>query len=222
MKNRINTARRRFITYSGSILGLSALPGGLLHAASLLPTPRQSAGPFYPDSLPLDTDNDLIHVADGPAAKGTATNVFGQLLDRSGNAVAGARIEIWQCDANGRYHHPDDSNPASLDPNFQAFGSTITDQDGRYRFRTIKPVSYPGRTPHIHFRIKGDAFNSLTTQMYIRGEPQNDRDGIFRRLRSIEAKNAVQAEFLPDPGATAELQARWDIVLGIEDIFEKG
>ncbi|GGX66437.1 dioxygenase family protein [Saccharospirillum salsuginis] len=209
------TTRRRFLiglAASGPLL----LPAPLLRAAGhLVLTPTQSAGPFYPDELPLDHDNDLIRVNDGEQAKGVISNVYGRVLDRSGAPVPQARVEIWQCDANGRYHHQGDPNDAALDPNFQGFGSTTTDTDGRYRFRTIKPVPYPGRTPHIHFRVKGEAFEDLTTQLYVAGDPQNIEDWLYRNVGSPELRQLVEAEFVASSSESAELEAEWDIVVGI-------
>lgn len=208
-----DTTRRRFLiglAASGPIL----LPSPLLRAAGhLVLTPPQSAGPFYPDELPLDSDNDLIRVNGGEQAKGVVSNVFGRVLDRSGAPVPQARVEIWQCDANGRYHHQGDPNDAALDPNFQGFGATTTDADGRYRFRTIKPVPYPGRTPHIHFKVMGEAFDELTTQMYIAGNPQNAEDWLYRNVGGPELRQLVEAEFVASSSESAELEAEWDIVV---------
>lgn len=122
--------------------------------AALTATPQQTTGPFYPIELPLDRDNDLARVTGAAApAQGQITHVLGRVLDREERPIAGARIEIWQCNAFGRYHHPRDTRDAPLDPGFQGYGETVSAADGGYRFRTIKPVSYPGRTPHIHFAV---------------------------------------------------------------------
>ncbi len=205
--------RRRFLSFTaaGSMLSLGSLAAG----NDLIFTPRQTAGPFYPETIPLDSDNDLVQVKGKNAiAKGTITNVYGHVLDRQGEPVTDATVEIWQCDANGRYHHPDDSNDAPLDENFQAYGKTQTDAEGRYRFRTIKPVPYPGRTPHIHYRITTPGGDQLTTQMYIDGFAGNQRDGLFRRLGSEQRQKAVSASFVDNPDDSAELMARWDVVMG--------
>lgn len=202
-------SRRQFLTL---VLG-SAAAASARAAAPLVATPSQTAGPFYPESLPLDSDNDLIHVAgrDG-VARGTVTNVYGRVLDPGGRAIGDARVEIWQCDANSRYHHPDDRNPAAPDENFQGYGATRTDAEGRYRFRTIRPVPYPGRTAHIHFRITTPSNEQLTTQLYVRGEPGNAEDFLFKRLG--ERQDGVLADFVPNGDDSAELQARFDVVLG--------
>ena len=138
MPNRPDHKRRRLV----AALGLLSLPAA---AAGLLPpTPRQSAGPFYPTELPLDDDNDLTWVGDRKQrATGEITDLSGRILDTNGRPIAGARVEIWQCDANGRYRHPRDPNRSALDPDFQGHGHFLTDTDGGYRFRTIRPVPYP-------------------------------------------------------------------------------
>src|SRR5262247_4432029 len=118
--------RRRFLT--GVTVAAAA---GVLRpwpaAAALLPTPPQTSGPFYPMSLPLDSDNDLVRVAgQAAAALGTVTHVSGRVLDLNGRPVPEARVEIWQCDANGRYHYVRDRNPGKEDPGFQGYGHTVT------------------------------------------------------------------------------------------------
>lgn len=210
MENTVmHASRRRFL----GLLIAGAAAGPARAVDRLAATPRQTAGPFYPLSLPLDADNDLVRVAGREGtARGTAANVYGQVLDGEGRGIAGARVEIWQCDANGRYHHPDDTNPAAPDENFQGYGTTVTDADGRYRFRTIRPVSYPGRTPHIHYRVTTRSNDQLTTQLYVRGEPGNATDGIFRRLG--ERQQQVLADFVPSADESAELMARFDLVFG--------
>ena len=211
--------RRQWIKLAGSAAGLSVLPG-VLRAAQYLLTPPQTEGPFYPERIPLDSDNDLVQVAGRTAmAGGTISNVVGRVLDERGRAVRGALVEIWQCDANGRYHHRGDDRDAPLDENFQGFGSFTTGADGAYRFRTIKPVHYPGRTPHIHFKIKGPDFEALTTQMYVRGEPGNERDFLFKRIRDERARESLLVAFEPDPEDSAELLAHFDIVIVADGRF---
>jgi protocatechuate 3,4-dioxygenase beta subunit len=129
-------------------------------------------------------------------------------------------VEIWQCDANGRYHHLADRRDAPLDDGFQGYGQYVTGTDGGYRFRTIRPVRYPGRTPHIHFKLSGSGFGGLTTQMYVAGEPRNARDGVLNRIPDEQQRAAVIVEFLPDTLGGAELEARFDIVLAADGRFE--
>ena len=210
----ILTSRRRLLHGAGALAATAVLPAG---AADLIATPPQSTGPFYPLSLPLDADNDLVIVEGGPErAAGTVLHLGGRVLDADGRPVRGARLEIWQCDAFGVYHHPrDPRGPA--DANFQGFGATTADDEGGYRFRTIEPVPYPGRTPHIHFRIIGPGFEPLTTQMYLAGQPLNERDGLYRRLGDRARLVTVNLEPAPDLEPTAKSGAKrglFDIVLG--------
>lgn len=176
-------------------------------------TPRQTAGPFYPDEKPLDRDADLTRVRGrGAGAAGQIVYLSGQILDVQGRPVEGARIEIWQANAHGRYAHPWDSSRRPLDPNFQGYGVQVTDAQGRYRFKTIKPGAYDSRPPHIHVDIA--AKTELTTQIYFPGEPLNERDGIFRSTRDRElliAKPAEAREAVED-GA---LVLRWDAVIRV-------
>jgi protocatechuate 3,4-dioxygenase, beta subunit len=175
-------SRREFLLTTGATAAALAL-GNVrsAHASALTPTPRVSEGPFYPQSFPADVDNDLTRVAGkSTAAKGTVLDVTGRVLDTSGKPMANARIEIWQCDATGTYHHV---GYEAGDDNFQGFGATTTDAEGRYRFRTIKPAPYPGRTPHIHYIVKPTAGKRLTSQMFIEGEALNERDFLYRAVR---------------------------------------
>lgn len=194
---------------SAAALGLGPWPAW----AALTPTPRQSAGPFYPETLPLDDDNDLVVVKGQPRpAKGEVVHVWGRVVDENGRPLAGERVEIWQCDALGVYHHP--AAGGGADPGFQGFGHTVTAADGGYRFRTIKPVPYTGRVPHIHFAVRGPRVQNFTTQLYLADHPDNERDFIFRRI-DPKARAGVLVQFQPAPelfGAGA-VAGRFDIVL---------
>jgi protocatechuate 3,4-dioxygenase beta subunit len=186
----------------------------LAWAEALLPTPRQSAGPFYPVQLPLDDDNDLTQVAGrNGLAKGRITDLFGRIVDTNGRPLTGVRIEIWQCDANGRYHHPRDNQPVAVDENFQGHGHTTTDADGSYRFRTIRPVYYPGRTPHIHAAVLPPGHSPLVTQIYIKDEPRNAQDFLFNRI-PVERRSMVLADFKPTVSGDTEFVAQFDLVIG--------
>jgi protocatechuate 3,4-dioxygenase beta subunit len=192
-----------------------AVPGAF--AEELIRTPRQTEGPFYPDRLPLDTDNDLLIINDAiTPAVGEVTYLSGKILDAKGQPVRNAVVEIWQCDARGAYLHSGTNNKDKQDTNFQGFGRFLTGSTGEYLFRTIKPVPYPGRTPHIHYKIKRAGKELLTTQLYIKGEPRNERDGIFRSIRDPKLQAALLADFTPVPGSKiGELMARFDLVLGV-------
>jgi protocatechuate 3,4-dioxygenase beta subunit len=187
-----------------------------LFAEELVRTPSQTEGPFYPDKLPLDTDNDLLIVNDNiTPAVGEVTYLSGKILDAKGDPLRNALVEIWQCDSKGVYLHSKCPGLDGRDKNFQGFGRFLTGSSGEYGFRTIKPVAYPGRTPHIHFKIKRDGKELLTTQCYIKGEPRNDKDGIYRALRDAKARDAVLVDFTPLKGSRiGELTAKFDVVLG--------
>ncbi len=206
--------RRRFLARGGLALALFATPGAF--AEELLRTPKQTEGPFYPDHLPLDTDNDLIIVNDGlTPAVGEITYVSGRILDSGGEPIRNAVVEIWQCDKNGAYLHSRSGNGEKRDPNFQGFGRFVTGSSGEYLFRTIKPVSYPGRCPHIHYAVKMKGREKWTTQCYIKGEPANEKDGVLRGIRDDQQRESVIVDFAPLKDARAgELAARFDIVMG--------
>ena len=153
-------------------------------AADLVATPRQTPGPFYPSKKPLDADSDLVQVVGRPAqATGEIVHVFGQVMDLDGRLLPGTLVEIWQCDALGRYHHPRDQGGA--DPNFQGYGHSTADADGGFHFRTIEPVPYGGRTPHIHFAVTDPKGGRLTTQLYFDGDPFNDGDAWFNPVMAL-------------------------------------
>lgn len=203
--------RRRLVATVASTAAI-AVAGPAV--AALLPTPRQTSGPFYPLTKPVESDADLVTVAGRPGpAKGTVTHVIGRVLDPGGRPVADARVEIWQCDALGAYHHPRDGG--GLDPDFQGYGRMDAGGDGGYRFRTIRPVPYPGRTPHIHFAVTARGFPPLVTQMFVAGEPGNDGDFILSRITDPQARAAVIVSLEPAPDIEAgALLGVFDIVLG--------
>ena len=207
--------RRRFLKQGAFMAAAFTTPG--LFAEELSLTPRQTEGPFYPDRLPLDTDNDLLIITDSiTPAVGEITHLTGRILGVDGEPLRNTLVEIWQCDNNGAYLHTGSSNAEQRDANFQGYGRFLTDTLGRYYFRTIKPVPYPGRTPHIHFALSKDGQRMLTTQVYIAGHEGNERDGVFRSMQTPELKAAVSTEFTPiEDSEIGELAANWDIVMGL-------
>lgn len=203
-RNGYSSTRRGVL---GWFAGLAVLLGASPSFASR--TPSASEGPFYPrpGMRFADADNDLVKIAGMVESAGGEIIVLkGRVLDGQGNPASGARVEIWQCDANGRYLHPGDGGGAPRDAAFQGFGHVVTGPDGEYAFRTIKPVPYPGRTPHIHVKVFHGG-RELTTQFYIAGHELNARDGLFRRMSEAE-QQAVSMAFSPGPDG---LQAVVDI-----------
>ena len=201
------------------MLGISGLiaAGASGAVAALAPTPRQTSGPFYPVTLPLDDDNNLTRVAGkSGTAKGIISELSGSIIDINGNPLHDMRIEIWQCDANGRYRHPREKADRPLDENFQGHGFTHTDARGLYRFRTIRPVSYPGRSPHIHIAVVPKDEAPFVTQLYIAGEPRNETDFLFNNIPPAK-RHLVTAEFKPVSTDGAEQEACFDIILNRTD-----
>lgn len=190
------------------------VPGAFAEALTL--TPRQTEGPFYPVDLPLDTDNDLIIVNDSlNAAVGEITHLSGRVLDRTGAPIRNALVEIWQTDHHGVYLHQNSSDAEKRDRHFQGFGRFLTGTAGEYYFRTIKPVKYPGRTPHIHFAVKMKGREKWTTQLYVKGEPQNEKDFVIGRIKDAAQRESVIREFKPVEGSeTGELAVTFDMVMG--------
>jgi len=210
--------RRKFLGGSLALgLGLSAFftTRGAF-AEQLARTPRLEEGPFYPPKLPLDTDNDLIVINDSlTPAVGEITHVSGRILGANGEPLRNAVVEIWQCDSKQLYL-AQGPGPGRGDANFQGFGRFLTGSTGEYYFRTIKPVPYPGRTPHIHFKVKKGRTELLTTQLFIKDYAQNARDMVFRRLRQASERDLVSSDFKPLEGSkVGELSAHFDIVLGL-------
>lgn len=199
---------------------LLAVSGGIvtadLYAEALVLTPPSSEGPYYPDHLPLDQDSDLTMILGGKApAGGTVTELGGRLLNADGKPVADRVIELWQTDVNGCYLHSKGVQKGKeRDPAFQGYGKIVTNEKGEYRFRTIKPGLYSGRTLHWHVAVNEGEKRLLTTQLFIAGVEQNDRDGILQRMGTPEQVLSVIREFKPKSPGSAELVGRWDVVLG--------
>lgn len=175
----------------------------------LRPTPAQTEGPFYPLAFPADADNDLLRNGALRYQRGQPVWLDGTLRDLAGRPVRGAQVEIWQCDEAGHYDHPGDGS--RQDPAFQGFGRTTVDAEGRWRFRSIRPVPYSGRTPHIHVKVRLGTRELLTTQLYVAGDPGNARDFLWRRLAAAD-RDAVT---LPYTAGADGLQAHAALVLAL-------
>jgi protocatechuate 3,4-dioxygenase beta subunit len=210
-------SRRQFLGTAAAATALAATftTRGLL-AELLQVTPQLTEGPFYPDKPPLDTDNDLIIVNDSiTPAVGDITHLTGRILSAAGEPIRNAFVEIWQVDSNGVYLNSHDHNQDKRDKNFQGYGRFLTSSDGGYYFRTIKPVHYTGRTAHIHFGISQNGKRIYTTQLFIKGNPENERDGIFRAIRDQAARDSVLVDFKSiAESKIGELAAKFDIVMG--------
>ncbi len=188
MRSVFASTRRTHLMHLAQGAGLVAMPTllpSITHAQTALrPTPSQSEGPFYPDQQLQDADFDLLRNGTQNYSNGQAAWVRGQVTDLQGKPVSGAVVEIWQCNHEGIYRHSRSSGSAPMV--FQGFGRVQAGADGRYAFRTIKPVQYPGRPPHIHFKVKLGNRELLTTQMYIAGEKSNGRDFLTRSLSDAQ------------------------------------
>ncbi|MEW4490850.1 protocatechuate 3,4-dioxygenase [Thalassoglobus sp. JC818] len=216
-----SSLNRRFFLQTASLsiggLCLPSLwqPGAF--AEELIQTPKMTEGPFYPDKLPLDTDNDLLVLNNSiTPAVGEIVHLTGKVMTPSGSPLRNAFVEIWQVDNNGVYLHSGSDNGTNRDTNFQGYGRFLTDSTGRYYFRTVKPVPYPGRTPHIHVAVSRNGKRELTTQLLINGHPQNQQDGLFRAIRDPFQRESILVDFNPIPDSTiGELSANFDLVLGV-------
>ena len=199
--------RRRLLTGAAGWIAMPAFIRDARAQERLRLTPSQTEGPYYPITLPADTDADLLVQGERRYTQGEAAWLEGKVTDAAGRALSGGVVEIWQCDQQGRYHHPGDGSRA--DPNFQGFGRATIGADGSYRFRTIRPAHYEGRTPHIHVKVKLARRELLTTQMYVEGDPRNAADGIWRRLGPTD-RAALTRPFEPSADG---LRARFDLVV---------
>lgn len=195
--------RRHFLAGAAGTL-LAPLAASQASAARI--SPSQTLGPFYPRNAgerPAETDADLLRIeGDRVLTKGVPIYLTGRMLDRRGQALANVAVEIWQCDANAVYHHPAGGAETERDPNFQGYGAARTDASGAFHFRTIKPISYPGRTPHIHVRVQGPGVAAFATQLYLAGDPGNRRDFLFSRM-SADEQAALTLKFEPTTAASA-------------------
>lgn len=201
-------ARRTWIKAAGLIL---LTPASAAMAVMKL-TPRQSEGPFYPVNFPVDSDADLIWV-DGKSrpATGTIVHLTGQVVNVNGEPISGAKVEIWQCDAFGAYKHPADRGDVS-EPEFQGYGATGTSARGEFRFRTIRPVRYSGRTPHIHAKITPPGSRTVTTQFFVEGEAGNASDFLYRRIPE-DRRALVTARYPASPEQSDTVIPNYTVVV---------
>ena len=209
-----------------------ALTGYDPYRSSLLRHPTKALELVDPETIELtspafgprdvgEAESDLTTMSTGQPL-GERMVVEGRLLDGDGRPVRHQLIEVWQANAAGRYRHKRDRHPAPLDPHFTGAGRTLTDDEGRYRFTTIKPGAYPWRNhenawrpAHIHFSLFGDAFTQrLVTQMYFPGDPLMPLDPIYQSIPSQAARDGLIATYDHDLTSPEwSLGYRWDIVL---------
>ena len=206
-------SRREILRMSATVAAASVASISFANAQTAeRRTPEQILGPYYP-LKGFDQNADLTRVPGRPGrAEGQVLDVMGRVFNLKGGPVRNAKVEIWQANAHGRYTHPSDTNPAPLDPNFEGSVVLTTDQEGRYRFKTIKPAGYPAgpnrmRPAHIHFQISGRQ-DRLVTQMYFEGDPYNDTDRFL--LTALEQKEMLIAKLLP---ATSEMEPEAKLVV---------
>jgi protocatechuate 3,4-dioxygenase beta subunit len=206
--------RRQFLRNTAFTAAAFSTAG--LFADELTRTARQAEGPFYPDKMPLDTDNDLLLLNDSiTPAVGEIAHLNGRILNLSGEPIRNAVVEIWQADNTGAYIHTK-GRQEKMDKNFQGFGRFLTASDGAYYFRCIKPTEYVGRAPHIHYAVYANGKRLLTTQLYVKGDPRNEKDFLFKEAKTAKAKATLVTEFQPISGLkTGELQASWDVIVGL-------
>ena len=215
------SARREFLRSLGAGAGMAlfATRGLFAEALTLKPTASTTEGPFYPDKMPLDTDNDLLIINDSiTPAVGEITHLTGRVLTMTAQPVRNAFVEIWQVDSTASYVHTKGRQPTGNDANFQGYGRFLTDSKGQYYFRTIKPISYTligiFRTAHIHFAISRNGKRVFTTQLLVKGLAENARDGVVRTI-DAKALDTLLVAFKPLAGSKiGELTANFDLVLG--------
>ena len=220
---------RRLFLRSLSAAGLAAFTVPGVFAQQLARTTAiTTEGPFYPDKMPLDTDNDLLIINDGiTPAVGEITYFTGRVTTAAGTPIRNAIVEIWQTDQGGSYIHSGGRQPSNVDRHFQGYGRFLTDARGQYYFRTIKPVEYTligiHRCPHIHMAISRNGQRVFTSQVMVNGHPANAKDMVLTSM-AADARATVLADFRPLPGSKlGELTANWDVVLGVTaEEFQEG
>jgi protocatechuate 3,4-dioxygenase, beta subunit len=217
---RVRDLNRRSFLHALAAGGVAPFTAPGVFAQQLAETGTTTEGPFYPDVLPLDTDNDLLVINDAiTPAVGEITHLTGRVLTRSGQPVRNAFVEIWQVDHTGSYVHTGGRQPTGFDKNFQGYGRFLSDSKGQYYFRTIKPIEYTligiFRTAHIHVAVSQNGRRVFTSQLLVNGHPANARDSVVRKLEPRALKTLL-VDFTAVPGTKfGELSASFDIVLGV-------
>lgn len=196
----MNNLNRRNLLVK-SIIGAGALAAASKSVKAALAscglTPAQTEGPFYPIKDQADKDNDLTQVVGRVnRAKGKVVILKGIVQDDQCRPVANALVEIWQACDSGKYNHPGDPNPAQLDPDFQYWGRAVTNQNGEYEFKTIRPGHYAAtntwmRPAHIHMKVHRRGYEELTTQVYFKDDPYNSGDRILQALSPSERRSVI-------------------------------
>jgi protocatechuate 3,4-dioxygenase beta subunit len=201
----MRACRRQLLARCGHALAVACLPLPALASSRRVVLPSMTDGPFYPPrrwrAEWSDWDADLTRVHDGAQthlARGEHLGLALVVADANGRLIDGAEVEIWQCDTLQHYRHPNVARESGergvrWDPGFQGFGAAKSDARGELAFRTIKPVPYPGRTPHIHIRLRHAAFGEWTSQLFVAGDAGNARDFLWRHV-SAEARPALEMQ----------------------------
>jgi protocatechuate 3,4-dioxygenase, beta subunit len=221
MDSKINTWRRKL---NGMLVALPTLLVPLKShsqtpslSQGLTATPQDGEGPFYPKQWDGELDNNLLNFNGKQYANGTPMTLSGKLFSVTGEALVGATVELWQCDEIGEYRHPRSAGDAPAQRGFQGFARMISDSDGHYDFRTLKPVPYNGRPAHVHFRVIAPGHRTLTTQMYFAGE--NEEGTFLLRLYKFFGGFSKQRDLLTATaeklrvGERDEINARFDMIL---------
>jgi protocatechuate 3,4-dioxygenase beta subunit len=207
---------KQFLISRRAFAGAGLASAGLIAATGARAGPALTAespmGPFFPLTVPADNDADLTMVkGHSKRASGQIIEVTGRILDLKGNPIGGARLDIWQANAKGRYAHPADPAVMPLDPDFQGFASIVSDARGEWRIVTIKPGSYDSpignRPPHIHFDIRGHSHRNIAQLYFPEDAEGNARDLLYKSLGD-QAATSVALRNAADPN-----KYNWDVVL---------